>query len=205
MDGKPVKVQALDGHEELEFPGLGVLEAFYTDGLRTLHHTMSGVNNMWEKTLRYPGHAEKIKLLRTLGFFDDTRINGVSPRHVLTELLKDKLRLPEIKDLLAMKIEVEGRKNRIKTGYAYHLLDYHNETTNVSAMGRTTAYTASVVIRLLIENKINEKGVVPPEVLGMNERLFLTIMAELEREGIKISEGKIQRSSNNPQSNRSIK
>lgn len=205
MDGKPVKVQALDGHEELEFPGLGVLEAFYTDGLRTLHHTMSGVNNMWEKTLRYPGHAEKIKLLRTLGFFDDTRINGVSPRHVLTELFKDKLRLPEIKDLLAMKIEVEGRKNGVKTGYAYHLVDYHNETTNVSAMGRTTAYTASAVIRLLIENKINEKGVVPPEVLGMNERLFLTIMGELEREGIKISEGKIQRSSDNPQSNRSVK
>jgi saccharopine dehydrogenase-like NADP-dependent oxidoreductase len=192
MDGKPTKVQALDGLEELDFPELGRLEAFYTDGLRTLHHTILGVKNMWEKTLRYPGHAEKIKLLRALGLFDETRIDGVSPRRVLIELFKEKLRFPAIKDLLAMKVELEGEKNGIKTRYAYHLLDYHNETTNISAMGRTTAYTASAVIQLLMENKIDKKGVVPPEFLGMNEKLFLKIRGKLEREEIKIVEEKMQ-------------
>lgn len=192
MDGKPTKVHALDGLEELDFPELGRLEAFYTDGLGTLRRTILGVKNMWEKTLRYPGHVEKIKLLRALGFFDDTRIDGVSPRRVLTELFKEKLRFPTIKDLLAMKVELEGEKNGIKTRYVYHLLDYHNETTNISAMGRTTAYTASAVIQLLMENKIDKKGVVPPESLGMDENLYLKIRAKLEREEIKIVEEKMQ-------------
>ncbi|UCH37842.1 MAG: saccharopine dehydrogenase NADP-binding domain-containing protein [Candidatus Bathyarchaeota archaeon] len=192
MDGKPTKVQALDGLEELDFPELGRLEAFYTDGLRTLHHTIRGIKNMWEKTLRYPGHAEKIKLLRALGLFDDAKIDGVSPRRVLMELFKKKLRFPAIKDLLAMKVELEGEKNGIKTRYSYHLLDHHNEITNISAMGRTTAYTASAVIQLLIENKIDEKGVVPPESLGMDDKLFPKIKAKLEREGIKIIEEKLQ-------------
>jgi saccharopine dehydrogenase-like NADP-dependent oxidoreductase len=192
VGGKIVEVKALDGLEELEFPGLGVLEAFYTDGLRTLHHTIPGVENMWEKTLRYSGHAEKIKLLRAFGFFDEKGINGISPRRFLSALFKEKLSLPKVKDLLAMKIEVEGQKNGVKTGYSYHLLDYHDEKTSVSAMGRTTAYTASAVIRLLIDNTIKEKGVVPPEILGMNEKIFRKIMTELKRDGIKITECEIR-------------
>ncbi|MGQ9506397.1 MAG: saccharopine dehydrogenase family protein [Candidatus Bathycorpusculaceae bacterium] len=67
--GKVVKVEALSGLEEINFPGLGRLEAFYTDGLRNLIDTLGDVEEMWEKTLRYPGHAEKIKLLKNLGFF----------------------------------------------------------------------------------------------------------------------------------------
>ncbi len=72
-NGRKVEVEALTGLEQIEFPNVGRLEAFYTDGLRTLLHTMKGVVDMWEKTLRYPGHAEKIGLLRTLGFFSETK------------------------------------------------------------------------------------------------------------------------------------
>ena len=59
LNGEVVEVPALSGLETVKFPGLGILEAFYTDGLRTLIHTMPNVAEMWEKTLRYPGHAEK--------------------------------------------------------------------------------------------------------------------------------------------------
>ena len=114
--GRIAVVPALSGLEEIEFPGVGRLEVFYTDGLRTLLHTFSKVENMWEKTMRYPGHVEGVKLLRALGLFDDSPITvdgyKISPRLVTARLLEKSLRKPDIGDILAMKVEVAGRKGR---------------------------------------------------------------------------------------------
>jgi len=191
-DGKTIEVEALNGLEEIEFPGVGRVEAFYTDGVRTLHQTVRGVSSMWEKTLRYPGHAEKIRLLRDLGFFDEKPIEGISPRSITTKLLEQKLSMPEIRDLLAMQVEVGGMKDGRKTRYIYQVLDYYDEKKNVTAMGRTTAYTASVVIQLLAENVIEENGVVPPERLGMKENMFDRILTELEKDDVKVIAEKIE-------------
>ena len=187
-DGKLVEETALNGLELVEFPGVGKLEAFYTDGVRTLHSTIKGVKNMWEKTLRYPGHAEKIKLLRDLGFFDESKLKGinVSPRELTIRILEQRLNLPEIKDLLLMNVKVKGLKEKLKVLYTYHLLDRYDEMKNVTAMARTTAYTASIIVQLLAKKAIEEKGVVPPERLGMDEKLFNKIITELKKKGIKI-------------------
>ncbi len=187
-NGKTVEVEALDGLEEVEFPGVGKLEAFYTDGVRTLHHSIRRVENMWEKTLRYPGHAEKIRLLRDLGFFDEEPIDGIPPRSLTIKVFERKLSLPEIKDLVAMRVEVDGIKNGRETRYSYILVDYYDEEKKVTAMGRTTAYTASAVIQLLAKKEIVEVGVVPPERLGMSEKYFEKIIRELERDGIRIEQ-----------------
>ncbi|MEM1570322.1 MAG: saccharopine dehydrogenase family protein [Candidatus Bathyarchaeia archaeon] len=186
--GETIEVEALDGLEEVEFPGIGKLEAFYTDGVRTLHHSIKGVENMWEKTLRYPGHAEKIRLLRDLGFFDEKPIDGIPPRTLTIRVFEQKLSLPEVKDLVAMKVYVDGVKNGRETHYSYILLDYYDEKKGVTAMGRTTAYTASAVVQLLLRKEIEEKGVVPPERLGMSEKYFKKIIEELEKDGIKIEQ-----------------
>jgi len=185
-NGKTIEAEALDGLEEVDFPGIGKLEAFYTDGVRTLHHSIKGVENMWEKTLRYPGHAEKIKLLRDLGFFDETLIDGVSPRSLTIRVLERKLSLPEIKDLVAMRVDVDGVKNGREICYSYILIDYYDDERKVTAMGRTTAYTASAVIQLLARGEIKEAGVIPPERLGMDRKCFERIMEELERDGIRV-------------------
>lgn len=186
--GETVEVEALDGLEEVEFPGIGKLEAFYTDGVRTLHHSVKGVENMWEKTLRYTGHAEKMRLLRDLGFFDEKPVDDVSPRTLTIKVFERKLSLPEVEDLVAMKVDVDGVKNSRKAHYSYILLDYYDEKKRVTAMGRTTAYTASAVIQLLLKKEIEEIGIVPPEKLGMNEKYFGKIIEELEKEGMKIEQ-----------------
>jgi len=183
--GKTVEVEALDGLEEVEFPGVGKLEAFYTDGVRSLHHTVKAVN-MWEKTMRYPGHVEKIKILRYLGFFDEEPIEGIAPRLITSKLFERKLGHPEVKDLVAMKVCVDGLRNGIETSYTYSLLDYFDERKGITAMGRTTAYTASAVIELLGDGTIDERGVIPPERLGMNGKIYHEIITRLEREGIKV-------------------
>ncbi|MGP3668064.1 MAG: saccharopine dehydrogenase family protein [Candidatus Bathyarchaeota archaeon] len=189
-NGKTVEVEAL---EELEFPGLGRLEAFYTDGVRTLHHTVK-VENMWEKTLRHPGHAEKIKMLKALGFFDDKPVNGISPRKLTIKLLEKNLSFPSIKDLVVMKVKVSGVKDKVENIYSYHLLDYYDEEKGVTAMGRTTAYTASTVVQLLAKNEVKMKGIVPPEKLGMDEKNFNKIISMLRDDGIKIVEEKFKKS-----------
>ena len=191
-NGEIVEVEALTGLEKVKFPGVGTLEAFYTDGLRTLLHTVKGVKNMWEKTLRYPGHAEKIKMLEALGFFDedpiDVRNTRLPPREVTTELLKKKLRRPEIKDILAMKVDVSGIAEGSRRCYSYHLLDRYDTENGITAMARTTAYPASIIGQLIASKVIEEKGVIPLEKLGVKDRLFNKILLELEKRQVKIVE-----------------
>ena len=190
--GKVVQVPALSGLEEMEFPGVGTLEAFYTDGLRTLVESLPGVESMYEKTLRYPGHVEKVRLLRELGFFDDEplQVEGeqVSPRLVTARLLERSLWRTDIGDLLAMMIEVKGEADGEEAGYRYYILDRFDREKGVTAMARTTAYTASIVAGMLAEGVIEEKGVIPPERLGMDGAVAERLLSELRARGVVVEE-----------------
>jgi len=195
--GRVVEVDALDGLEMIDIPRIGVLEAFYTDGVRTLHHTIRGVRSMWEKTLRYPGHADKIRLLRELGFFDEDPVVlergiNITPRELTGKVFENKLSMFEVKDLVVMKVEVGGVQDNRETIYTYNLLDRFDEEKRMTAMARTTAYTASIVVELLARGVIEEKGVVPPERLGMSG-VVDDILNSLEAKGIEIEEFKTQR------------
>ena len=194
-NGEIAEVETLSGLEEVEFPEVGMLEAFYTDGLRTLLHTVKDVNNMWEKTLRYPGHAEKIGLLRALGFFDEepVSVDGVSlpPRKLTAKLFERNLQRPEIKDIVVLKVEVSGIKSGHQVRYVYHMLDHFDASRGITAMARTTAYSASVIAQLMLNKAVEEKGVVPLERLGRNEEFFSAFTNELERRGIEITEKEI--------------
>lgn len=195
-NGKKIEVEALSELEDVEFPGLGRLEAFNTDGLRTLSDTVENVKEMREKTLRYAGHAEKIKLLKALGFFEEKEISidgvSISPRKLTVKLLGQKLRKPEVKDVVALKVEACGTRKGKKTCYVYHLLDYYDEKRGITAMARTTAYPASIIAQLMLKGAIKEKGVVPPEKIGMNNELFRVFSEMLEKHGIRIREEEIK-------------
>jgi len=191
-NGRVVEVPALSGLEEIDFPGLGRLEAFYTDGLRTLIETFKGVESMYEKTLRYPGHVEKVKLLRELGLFDDEPIEvegvKVSPKHFTARLLERHLRMPDVGDLLAMMVEVKGLKDGVEKTIRFHLLDRYDRASGVTAMARTTGYTTSIVAQLLAKGRIEERGVIPPEKLGLRSQIFEEILMELRRRGVEVME-----------------
>lgn len=189
-NGNLVTVPALSGLEEITFPGVGKLEGFYTDGLRTLTDTMQNIDDMWEKTLRYPGHVEKIKLLKDLGFFEDKAVSvddkSITPRMLTAKLFDEKLRISGVGDLLAMKIILEGDEDSLE----FTVLDRYNKEEGTTAMARTTGFTASVVAEMLAEGDINQKGVVPPEILGMEEKIAVRIISELKKKGIDIQEVK---------------
>jgi lysine 6-dehydrogenase len=187
-----VRAEVLSGLEEVDFPNVGKLEAFFTDGLRTLLCTISGVKDMWEKTLRYSGHAEKIRVLKDLGFFGETSMDvdgvNVSPRRLMVNLLIKKLWKPEFKDVVVLKVEVSGVKNGMQKRFVYHMLDHYDRQHRITAMARTTAYPASIVAQTILNGAVEAKGVVPPERLGMRDELFRMFCEGLKLRGIKINE-----------------
>ena len=190
-NGKPTQVDALTGLEEIDFPKIGKLEGFYTDGLRTLIHTVKGVKTMWEKTLRYPGHVEKVKLITALGFLDSRplRVRGMNivPRDVTTRLFAQTLWKPHIKDILVMHVEVTGKARDAQQRFTYQMLEHYDEKNNATAMARTTGYPTSIVAQLVAQKALNETGVIPLEKLGSNNDIFNKIVSGLEDRRIKIA------------------
>jgi len=179
---------ALSEPELIHFPGVGTLEAFNTDGLRTLATTISAPN-MKEKTLRYPGHIEKMAVLRETGFFDKDKItiNGakIRPLDLTARLLFPKWKLNgNDKDITIMKLIVEGKKAEKKLRYTYELLDRHDSSTNTHSMARTTGYTATLVLRMIAQGLYKRQGVSAPEFIGQQPECVHYMLSGLKDRGV---------------------
>jgi saccharopine dehydrogenase-like NADP-dependent oxidoreductase len=179
-NGEVVTRPALSEREIIEFEELGPLEAFNTDGLRSLVVTMSHIPDMKEKTLRYPGHLDIICAMKAAGFFDTTpiRVNDadITPLEFTSRLLINQWKLePGEKEFTVMKVIIEGEEKTVE----YDLLDYYDPVTNISSMARTTGYTCTAAVNLVAEGKFTRKGVFPPELIGKEEECFAYIMQYL--------------------------
>lgn len=187
-NGKIVKRPALSEPEYIYFPGLGTLEAFNTDGLRSLIKTLD-IPNMKEKTMRYPGHIDKIILLRESGFFseEEVKVNGnkIKPLDVTSRLLFPKWKLEEGEvDITVMKIIVKGKKDGKVVSYTYDLLDKYDPVSNVHSMARTTGYTATMALRLLKTGLFKEQGIIPPELIGRHPECVSFVLKGLRDRGV---------------------
>jgi lysine 6-dehydrogenase len=190
-DGKIVEVDTLSGLENVEFPGVGELEAFYTDGLSTLLHTIKGkVKDMDEKTARWPGHAEKIEAFRDNGFFsaDPIQVDGIKtiPRNVAVSILDKALRLGGEEDVTVLRVDVTGKKDGNKVEHSFVMVDFFDKQLQVTSMARTTGYTAAIVGRMVARGDIQERGVVPPEIAVAGK--LKRFKSELAHRGVKIHE-----------------
>jgi len=174
-NGKIVVKEPLTEIETLDFDRVGTLEAFNSDGLRSLMFTLKA-KNMREKTLRYPGYANKIKLLADNGFFSNKKIDlhgtQVAPLDMTSKILFDQWKLhPGEEDITVMKIVVEGTGNKKSMRYTFDLYDEYDAQSQTHSMARTTAYTASMAVRLLNAPFYTGKGLQLPEELGRNEEI----------------------------------
>jgi len=187
-NGKIVKMPALSDPEYIYFPELGTLEAFNTDGLRSLIKTLD-IPNMKEKTMRYPGHIDKIILLRESGFFSEeaVEVNGIKikPLDVTSQVLFPKWKLEQGEvDITVMKIIVKGKKEGKSMSYTYDLLDKYDPVSNVHSMARTTGYTATMVLRLLKAGLFKKKGIIPPEYIGRHPECVAFVLKGLRERGV---------------------
>lgn len=186
--GKLVVREALSDPELVHFKGIGTLEAFNTDGLRTLLHTMR-IPNMIEKTLRYPGTIEYLKVLRESGFFSQELIK-VKDQLIRPIDLTSRLLFPlwELKktdpDLTVMRITINGVMDGKEAQFEINLLDRHDMDSGISSMARTTGYTCTAVANLILKGSFYQSGIIPPEYIGRKEEHLNFIQDYLDARGV---------------------
>jgi len=139
--------------------------------------------------MRYPGHAEMMNTLRVLGFFDkqEVQVNGfdIAPRKLSTALLKHAMSLGRPEDLLALRVEVEGKFGK-RSMLSYRILDYYDARSKVSAMARTTAYPCTSVALLVGQRKLRSVGVVPPEEIAKDPQHFRFVLSRLRSRRMRV-------------------
>lgn len=170
--GKVVTFPALSEPELLDFEGLGTLESFNTDGLRSVIKSFPQIPEMKEKTLRYPGHIELMRVLRETGFFRkepiDVKGQMVSPLDLTTALLFPLWQMKEgDADMTILRVTLEGVKDGKPARRVLDMVDHYDPKTGVTSMARTTGYTCTAAVRLVASGRFTRKGISPPEFIGL--------------------------------------
>ncbi|MFH1852116.1 MAG: saccharopine dehydrogenase C-terminal domain-containing protein [Candidatus Neomarinimicrobiota bacterium] len=187
-NGQLVVREALSDAELVDFDAVGTLEAWNSDGLRSLAQTMK-IPNMIEKTLRYPGSIEYLKVLRAGGFFsyDEVDVKGrkVRPIDLTARLLFPQWQMqPDDEDFTVMKIEIEGKENGKPKKYVYDLYDRFDRTSGTPSMSRTTGYTCTAVVNLMLQAGYRRSGLNPPEYVGEKTADFRFVLDYLKERGV---------------------
>lgn len=190
-DGEVVVKEALTEVEPIDFDGVGTLEAFNTDGLRSLVRTLPHVPNMREKTLRYPGHVELMRVFRETGLFsrEPIEIGGVrvSPLDVMESLLIPRWKFEEGEaDITVLRVVAEGTEGGRRVRRTWDLYDRYDPDTNLRSMSRTTAFPATIVAGMILGGRIRRPGVLAPEMLGQEPGMLDHVLRELERRGVRL-------------------
>jgi lysine 6-dehydrogenase len=190
-DGKRTRVKALSEIEDVSFAApVGDLEAFHTaGGLSTMAFRYEGrIPTMEYKTLRYPGHAHIVEAIRELGLLDLTPVEvkglKVIPRDVFVSVVGPRLTKPKGRDLVALRVIVDGSKGGKAKKVGWELLDYYDESHHISAMMRTTGYSLSITGQMQARGEITPAGVHTPDEC-VNATKYV---AELATRGVAIRE-----------------
>lgn len=188
-NGKIITKPAMSDIEHIEMDSVGTLETFNSDGLRSIIFTMPHIQNMKEKTMRYPGHIEKVLALRDSGFLskEPIQVNGVDviPLDFTSKVLFNDWKLGETEEeITVMRVTLIGDENGITKKVSYHLHDEYNKETQTSSMARTTGYTATAGVNLVLENLFTEKGVFPPELVSKQAVCFNHFINYLKERGV---------------------
>ncbi|MBI1769825.1 MAG: saccharopine dehydrogenase NADP-binding domain-containing protein [Bacteroidetes bacterium] len=181
--------EALSDTELIHFDGVGTLESWNSDGLRSLIKTMPHIPNMIEKTLRYPGCVEYLRVLRETGFFshEEIEVKGIKikPVDVTAKLLFPKWKLkPGEEEFTVMRIRMDGTEDGKPKKYEYNLLDRTEKSSGTLSMARTTGYTCTAVSHLVLNGQFNRKGICPPEYVGEKESDFDFVVKYLADRGV---------------------
>jgi lysine 6-dehydrogenase len=196
--GKLVTIEPLTEPEPFHMDGFAPLVAFQTSGgTSTMPETFEGkVGECFEKTLRYPGHYDLLCELKELGLFSNEKMRvgnvEVSPRALLSKVFEGKfagkgpdvcimrleahesVRAPGVRGLLGGKL-----KGRVAT---FTMVDHYDPKSDMSAMMRTTAFPASIVLQMMCMGAVSKHGA----VLQERDVPAQTFLEEIERRGIRI-------------------
>ncbi|GGC94676.1 saccharopine dehydrogenase [Thalassobacillus devorans] len=191
-NGMKQEIPSLSEIERINFEKFGPLEAFHTaGGTSTLSYSYPYLDTLEYKTIRYPGHAEKFKLLVDLNltrndYFVEVKGAKVSPREVFLKVLDPIVDLKDKDDAVLLRVLVSGEKDGHSTTYTYEMATFKDRKNNVTAMARATANSISVVAQMLGNGTIDKRGVYPPEQIVPGN----IYIEEMAKRGVNIKETK---------------
>jgi lysine 6-dehydrogenase len=191
-NGRTVVKPALSEVEEIDLPVVGTLEAFNSDGLRTLLVT-SKAANLCEKTLRYPGHAALMRAFRDAGFFGGAPVDAggvrVVPRALTETLFFDAWRRPAgEEEFTVLTVTCRGTRRGRTEVRRYELFDRTDPGTGETSMARTTGFPCVIAAAMLADGTWNRPGVHPPENLGREPAVWDAMLAGLAARGLSFTE-----------------
>ncbi|PKR86452.1 saccharopine dehydrogenase family protein [Heyndrickxia camelliae] len=187
-NGELVRLKPLSGLETLSFPEpVGECEAVITDAHSTAYTLKEKVNNLYEKTVRYPDHWSKMKTLAELGFLDEKTIvvdgMALSPRKMTEAILAPQLKGKSNEDITVVRVTVKGWKNGKPAQYEWEMVDFYDQNRQITSMAKTTSIPAMLMAKWIAEGKLDERGIVPPESIIVGDR-FQPFIKELAEYGI---------------------
>jgi saccharopine dehydrogenase-like NADP-dependent oxidoreductase len=188
-NGRVVIKEAMSDLELIDVPGVGTLESFVTDGLRSLADTLK-VPNMVERTLRWPGHVELMRIFRETGFFslEEIPVSGhtLRPRDLTAALLFPKWTYEEGEaDLTVMKVRASGTRKGAAGRFTFDFVDRYDPSSGLRSMSRSTGFTATAVANLILDGTLEEPGVHAPEALGSRPGLLNRVLEYLQARGVR--------------------
>jgi len=194
-DGRVVVRPMLSETMTIELDKVGTLACLNSNGLRTLISTMD-IPDMFEKTLRYPGHVDLMRIFRDTGFLNMTPIQvedvSVRPIDVTASLLSPLWKYnPGEADITVMRLVISGEEDGKPATYTYDMYDEYDPATGALSMARTTGYTCTAVTRLVLEGRYSQKGISPPEFVGRVDGCWKNVERYLENRGVEILREKI--------------
>lgn len=189
-NGEIVKMPALSGLEEIAFPEpIGVCEAAYSDAHSTAYTLRHKVRRLAEKTVRYPGHFEKMGVLAELGFLSEEPVyiedRPVIPRQLTTAVLEPQMRGESEQDVTVVRVVVRGTKDGRPVRHEWTMVDMYDEQRRYTSMAKTTGFPAVIALEWLAEGRLDERGFLAPEQILAGDR-FESFMAELQERGVSI-------------------
>lgn len=177
-NGMQREAQPLETIESMDLEGFGKLESFYSDGLSTILETFTE-GSIIEKTLRHPGHMEKMKFLQEMGYFSSERIGKSSAREISDELFRRTVR--DVPDISILKVTpLDGK------GPEYSIIDHYDRENGLSSMGRMTGFSAASIAMAVLNSRIKGKGTFPAEWIGKDPEAFKFILEYLGKHSIDV-------------------
>jgi lysine 6-dehydrogenase len=189
-DGQLKPIPRYSGVEQLDFPGVGAVEAWH-EGFMPWLLELPKLKNLrlgTQKTIRWPGYAAKVTLLKEMGLLslEPVEVDGVQvrPKHVLDAVMYPKVKLEEgEREVTLFKVEVSGQKDGQARRYTTQMVDWYDEKTGMTSMARTTAYTGAIMARMIARGDVSAAGIYPPEQLVAGPA-FERMVTELAAAGI---------------------
>jgi lysine 6-dehydrogenase len=196
-DGKLVSVTRYSGVESVHFAGVGELEAWHEGFMPWMLEVpaLRQLRTATQKTIRWPGYAAKVSVLKELGLLslDLVEVDGarVAPKRVIDAALRSKVRMSDDDvDITLFRVDVLGQRGGERAALRAEMIDRGDIANGLTSMARTTAFTAAIIGRMAGARLFpaDIKGLVTAERVVVGP-LFDRLVAELSKAGIHFNVG----------------